>query len=296
MNYKIIIVSVLFIVSFILINKPNNKDIYLQHLDNTIGQQIKNPSDPIMNRFSHSFSLCVVDKSNNYQLQNLLYHLTQFLYEQRLLDITLDIKLSEFNCSKDTLIYLLVTNKRDENKSKVEQFLSHVKQIRGWNAPPNGFLVGDFASSGYLFSAFEHNSYKTNWGGLISFNDLSKEEKISDYYLRAVLHQELFQVITTSLDNDVVKTTRSVAQEINYLKNGVQIYPNETVYWNHNPKNLCLFDIITLVSLYYPKMKYIGNNYNEFIQHVKNNYEYIEDKAIVIYQRGMNEKLIVEPC
>lgn len=268
---------------------------YLLHIDRTIGEAIVADSAP--SRFPYEFKLCLIKDEGQSKLKQMVSDFTQFLYENRLLDITIDIVKEISKCDSSSKIYLLELDSYNDWVGVLSSNINGLYVHRGWKQGGPSIELGRYASANIIRPYGVRPADKAkDWLAFIHVQEFPDDRTPSEFYLKGVLQQELFQALTFSLDFEQTIKPRSLAQEYNFDADGDEIEIFSDEFWDVNPKNICLYDVMTMNFLYSPEDGFTGKSYSEFIEHIKNNYDEVYRKSSRMYNEAHKLALIEENC
>lgn len=116
---------------------------------------------------------------------------------------------------------------------------------------------------------------------------------------RTVLQQELFQAVLVARDLEVKRRPVSIVEEWNIsttLRNPLTD-PQYAARWlKHNVHNMCLYDIMLLITLYAWDEAVLEGKLGPYIRYIRNHYDEIEKRARAIQQNPGYSDLFPEKC
>jgi len=274
---------------------------YLTYVEKTIGPQNsgRKVEDYRINRWASDLKICFIAHSEQ-EIYEEIKLFSMFLNTETTLNISLEKKKDVRKCSKDTYIYFAVN---ENNERSFKEFFDAIYQPllheRHLHFPQDTVEVSFYASTHLLFdrkTPFSEASKEQM--AFVVFVQLPPKDNQDRFYRRSVVQQELFQALTSARDVDGPFPFPSLAIEYNdeVDENGEEIRSFNEAYYDYNPKNICLSDVMLLKILYSEETAPFNGIYAKYVDYIANNYQKIRSRSEKALTFANQIKILSERC
>ncbi|WP_147272243.1 hypothetical protein [Phyllobacterium salinisoli] len=246
-----------------------------------------------LNRFPMDVEICVFSTEDNDIKQQILL-LASLLKEETYIRPFTVFKKDIYSCPNSTFLYFRVHQGGPKTISGLVGDISYIANISGINS----HIDTEFSEYGMGLVMTDGDRDKA----YIAVNEfIDKKGEIDRVFVRSVVQQEFVQTFLMAPDIEVSRIPISIIEERDYYyigKDSEDKYKkNVKVRMEMNARNMCLYDIMLLNTLYSRDIEDIrSGTLGVYINYIRAHYGEIEESARRIQNDPRYKELFVSKC
>jgi hypothetical protein len=201
------------------------------------------------------------------------------------------------NCPETTFFYVFHHKGEDSVIRSTIDDLTYITARHGMTFPQDHSLYFQTYSPGLVVQLAPPGKDRKVYSAINGFAGTSSE---ADKMLaHNIIQQELLQAILNAGDLEVNRTPVSIIEEWNISTplRAPMADPQYRAQWlEHNVYNMCLYDIMLLITLYAWDESILDDRLGSYIRYIRNNYEAIEKRAREIQYDERYSDIFVQKC
>jgi hypothetical protein len=244
--------------------------------------------DSLVARWANRWSACIVSQGINSEYLLYVKNFMKFISEQTYLEPRLIFRYQIENCPKDTFFYIRV----HRNVSNAfDMIISDLDKIGDYGKL---MLNNTLSFNGYGMGAFLGSEQKPRlYASLYCFC----ENEESNALWKLVVQEELFQLITGSIDIEGVLAPASIVEEAPPVDPMDELsVENRGLFLNHNVKNMCKKDVELLITLYSGSELTYNSRMKDYMNYIDLYYSEVKKNADRIMSMGRYKDLFIHRC